>query len=93
MLVFMMPIIIKTTHFLYVHHEHHHSHSTHKPAICKTHEKCSICTFDYIEFINNIPPKYASKSEIILDYYIEYPHHTKKVVVQYSFQLRAPPIG
>ena len=91
--VFFSPILIKATHFLYVHHENHHISFSDKPEINEKHEKCQICSFDFVEFIDYENPQNTGKPEFFLDYYTSYSQSAHIFFSSYSFNLRAPPVN
>ncbi len=91
LLVFFSPILIKTIHFLYVHHDHDTDHLSHQKHITKQHKQCPICSFEFVEFINNNKVQIDTVPELILDLYT---YTVQSVYIQnffYSFNLRAPP--
>jgi hypothetical protein len=89
---FIIPFIIKATHFLYVHHEHCHITFSDKTAINKTHKECPICAFDYAQFVKTTVSYQLGKVEFISDYTIKDTEKAKIQASKHSFFLRAPPV-
>jgi hypothetical protein len=93
MIVFINPLLIKATHFLYVHHEHHHISKSDKPEVHEKHEKCPICAFEFVEFIANKKLQNTGKPEFFSVYYAAYTQSACITKPYYSFHLRAPPVN
>ena len=92
-IIFFSPLLIKATHFLYVHHEHHHISFSDKPEVNEKHKKCPICAFEFVEFIDNENPQNIGKTEFLSDYYTFHSQSAHIVFSSYSFNLRAPPVN
>ncbi|MEA3495451.1 MAG: hypothetical protein U9R42_05380 [Bacteroidota bacterium] len=92
-IVFFSPLLIKATHFLFVHHERHHISFSDKPKVNEKHKNCPICAFEFVEFIDNENPQYTVKPEFFLDYDTSYSQSEHIVFPSYSFNLRAPPVN
>ena len=93
MIVFFSPLLIKATHFLYLHHEQHHAFYSKKSEVSKKHNKCPICTFEFVEFIDDENPQDIGKPEFFSDFYAFYSHGAYIILSFYSFYLRAPPVN
>ena len=79
-------------HFLYVHHEHHHYFTqSDKTDINEKHDKCPICTYEFVEFIDDENFQNIGNPEFFLDYYAFYKYNAYIILFFYSFHLRAPP--
>jgi len=89
--VFVTPFFVKASHFVFVHHEHQHHHSSQKAEVTEYHRSCPICAFDFIEFIGNEPVVYSCNSEDIVDYYPHEPSDIAYIHYFYCFYLRGPP--
>ena len=92
MIVFFSPILIKATHFLYIHHEHHITHSN-KPEVSKEHHKCQVCTYKFVEFIDDENPQNIGKPEFFSDYFAFHSQSACIIPTLFSFYLRAPPVN
>ena len=92
-IVFFSPLFIKATHFLYVHHEHHHISFSDKPEVNEKHKNCPICAFEFVEFIDNKNPQNTGKPEFLSDYYALYSQSACIIISFFSFYLRAPPVN
>ena len=92
-IVFFSPLLIKATHFLFVHHEHHHISFSDKPEINEKHKKCPICAYEFVEFIDNENPQNTGKPEFFSDYYTFHSQRECIILPFYSFNLRAPPVN
>ncbi|TKG90748.1 hypothetical protein EYV94_23070 [Puteibacter caeruleilacunae] len=92
-LIFLSPSLIKVTHFLYVHHEHSDCCHADKSELSKKHKICSICAFDFVEFIQAEKSYFAGAPELLSVYYPIYRPGVTVRTVQYCIFLRAPPFG
>ncbi len=93
MIVFFIPLLIKATHFLYIHHEHHHISHSNKIEVSKKYHKCPICAFEFAVIIDNEKPQKTGKPEFFSDYYAFYSQSACIIRSFYSFNLRAPPVN
>jgi hypothetical protein len=86
-------MLIKTTHFLYIHHEHSSIPISNKAVYSNYHPKCPICayeTIDEIEIQNIftlVKPEFIFSLLLINNYVIAHIHPL------YTFNLRAPPVN
>lgn len=92
-IVFITPLFIKTTHFIFVHHKHHHIYNTDKPIVYKKHKQCPICAFEFVEFIDNYKAQKLDNTDSIIIYFTLYIRTLYVKKSDYSFHLRAPPIN
>ncbi|HPD95085.1 MAG TPA: hypothetical protein PLA24_04250 [Tenuifilaceae bacterium] len=90
--VFTAPLLIKATHFLYVHHEHYHSTYPSKTELAKQYQKCPICAFEFVVFFTNTNSQNKVVPEYFSDYTPLYIQSTPVLDNPYSFNLRAPPV-
>ncbi|MCD4793232.1 MAG: hypothetical protein K8R54_08380 [Bacteroidales bacterium] len=93
MIVFFSPLLVKATHFLYVHHEHHHISFSDKPEINGKHKKCPICAYEFVEFIDNENPQNTGKPEFFSDYYTFQRQSACIILSFHSFNPRGPPVN
>jgi len=93
MIVFFSPLLIKAMHFLSIHHEHHHIFHSDKSEVSKKHHKCPICTYEFVEIIDDENPQNIGKPEFFSDFYALYSHGACIILSLYSFYLRAPPVN
>jgi len=92
-ILFISPLLIKWTHFLYVHHEHHHISFSDKSEFKEKHEKCPICAFEFVEFINNKKLQNTGNPESFSVYHSAFIQNACITKSNYSFYLRAPPVN
>lgn len=92
-IVFINPLLIKATHFLYVHHEPCHISKSDKPQIYEKHKKCPICAFKFVQFTANKKPQTISKPQFFLVYKATCSSNIYLTKSSYSFNLRAPPVN
>lgn len=91
-IIFISPLLIKWTHFRYVHHEYHHISFLDKAEVSAKYEKCPICAFDYVEFTDNNKVQNTGKPEFFSVFYTAYIPSACITKFDYSFNLRAPPV-
>lgn len=91
--VFFSPLLIKATHFLYVHHEHYNISNSDKPEVYEKHKKCPICAFEFIEFIDNEKLQKTAKPESFSVYFAACTQSACLTKPNHSFYLRAPPVN
>ena len=92
MVIFISPILIKSTHFLYIHHDNFSISFSKKPVVSTKHKKCLICAFKFVEFISNALPQNYDKPKFFLVYYIISIQSVCIAELSYTFNLRAPPV-
>jgi hypothetical protein len=92
-IIFMVPILIKGTHFLYMHRGHHYVSVSDQPEIHKIHYKCPICSFVFVEFIDDKEAIFTDKPIVCLVYFIADIQNRHNTRLPYSFNLRAPPVN
>ncbi len=91
MIAFFSPILIKAFHYLYVHHDHDIHLESHQKQITQLHKTCPICSFEFVEFINDNKVHKIVVPEYISDLYT-FIHQSVYISNDlYSFNLRAPP--
>lgn len=92
MCVFISPMLIKTIHFQYVHHEHSSLPNSNKLAYSEYHPQCPICAYEAVDEIEIQNTFTIGKLELIFslllisNYVIAYVHPI------YTFNMRAPPV-
>jgi len=67
--VFLLPIIIKATHHLYIHHEHFHHTTNTEKQFHKLYFKCPICDFKFIEYVKGKNLLRIQKPEYVINIY------------------------
>ncbi len=91
MVAFFSPILIKAFHYLYVHHDHQIHLESHQKQITQLHKTCPICSFVFVEFINDN----KVYKIVVPDFFSDlYTFIYKRIYIPYnlcSFHLRAPP--
>jgi len=93
LVVFISPLLIKATHFLYVHHEPRYISKSDQPEVYKKHKTCSICAFKFVQFTANKKPQTTYKPLFFLVYKATYSPNIYLTKSSYSFNLRAPPVN
>jgi len=91
-IVFFSPLLIKATHFLFVHHEHYQISFSDKPEINEKHKKCPVCAFEFVEFVDDESQLNNGKPYFPPDYFAVYSQSVLITIPFYSFHLRAPPV-
>lgn len=96
LILFVTPIVTKSSHFIFSKHEHHHGHiatKSEKPHFTHHHKQCPFFQIDFVEFIENQSiniDKSIACERVMLE-----PKTQSKIFTseKQSFQLRAPPVG
>ncbi len=91
MSVFLSPVIIQATHFLYIHH--HHNESFEKTIFTQDFEKCLICSYEIVEFINSDDFIEITAPVFQSFFYCDLKADFKIVSSIKHFSLRAPPLN
>jgi len=84
-------MLIKTTHFLYIHHEHSSILDSNKLAYSEYHPECPICAYEAIDEIEIQNTFTLAKPEFIFSLLLIYNYVIAHIHPLYTFNLRAPP--
>jgi hypothetical protein len=88
MMAFLLPSIVKFEH----HHPHFEFKDTSKKQFHAFQEKCSICTFEFAVFLNDVNLIELHKEKPTGFYFNNYYSQYNFSFSRYSFLLRAPPV-
>lgn len=90
--VFISPMLIKTTHFLYVHHEHFSIPRSNTLVYSEYHSKCPICAYETVDEIEIHMSFILGKPEFTFSLFLIYDFVIAYIHPLYTFNLRAPPV-
>jgi len=88
--VFLSPVVIQAAHILFVHH--HHAVNRQKADRIQNFDKCSICSYEFVEFINNAKSAKYAHSVFCIFIYSDNKHDECIDTSVNLFSLRAPPL-
>ncbi len=90
--LFMLPILVKATHHLYISHEHiSHTEETSECKVDKIHEKCPICEYQITELIKEKYKTEFHKGDFVSEK-CYYKPEIIKISLHYTFPSRASPV-